>query len=196
MVDERKSWDSLAGRDAETEAAGATGEAGDRTAHSERIERLFREHNDSLVRFVLARLHSEAEAHEIVQEAYVRLLKLDEPDAVSYLRAFMYRTAANLVQDRLKQRQRRSELRQLLVFDTPEPSADVELTVDADDALKVIRQAIGEMPPKCRTAFLLHRVHEVPVAEVAERMNLSVRMVRLYIARALAHCRERLDTLQ
>ena len=52
------------------------------------------------------------------------------------------------------------------------------------------------MPPKCRTAFLLHRVHEVPVAEVAERMNLSVRMVRLYIARALAHCRERLDTLQ
>jgi len=42
-------------------------------------------------------------------------LKLDEPDAVSYLRAFMYRTAANLVQDRLKQRQRRSELRQLLI---------------------------------------------------------------------------------
>lgn len=74
--------------------------ATDRSAHSERIERLFREHNDSLVRFVLARLHSEAEAHEIVQKAYVRLLKLDEPDAVSYLRAFMYRTAANLVQDR------------------------------------------------------------------------------------------------
>ncbi len=196
MVEERKPLDSLADRDANAEAASADGEARDRTAHSERIERLFREHNDSLVRFVLARLHSEAEAHEIVQEAYVRLLKLDEPDAVSYLRAFMYRTAANLVQDRLKQRQRRSELRQLLVFDNPEPSADVELTVDADDALKVIRQAIGEMPPKCRTAFLLHRVHEVPVAEVAERMNLSVRMVRLYIARALAHCRERLDTLQ
>ena len=168
----------------------------DRSAHSERIEQLFRKHNDALVRFVLARLHSEAEAHEIVQEAYVRLLKLDEPDVISYLRAFMYRTAANLVQDRLKQRQRRSELRQLLVTEAPEPQADVDLAVDADDALAIIRQAIDEMPPKCRTAFLLHRVHEVPVADIADQMGLSVRMVRLYIARGLAHCRERLDGLQ
>ena len=196
MVERNKPLDAEADRDGEVEAARSDNDATDRTVHSERIERLFREHNDSLIRFVLARLHSEAEAHEIVQEAYVRLLKLDEPDAVSYLRAFMYRTAANLVQDRLKQRQRRAELRQLLVFEAPEPSADVELTVDADDALEIIRQAIKEMPPKCQNAFLLHRVHEVPVVDVAERMNLSVRMVRLYIARGLAHCRERLDNLQ
>lgn len=177
---------------------GPTGDENDtdRSAHSARIERLFREHNDSLVRFVFARLQSEAEAHEIVQEAYVRLLKLDEPDAVSYLRAFMYRTAANLVQDRLKQRQRRSELRQLLVFDAPEPRPDTDLAVDADEALAIIREAIDEMPPKCRMAFLLHKVREMPVAAVAERMGLSVRMVRLYVARALAHCRERLDGLQ
>lgn len=182
------------GPEADTECQPNESDA--RAAHSARIERLFREHNDSLIRFVLARLHSEAEAHEIVQEAYVRLLKLDEPDAVSYLRAFMYRTAANLVQDRLKQRQRRDELRQLLVFEAPAPRADVDLDVDADDALAIIRQAIAEMPPKCQKAFLLHRVHEVPVAEVAKEMNLSVRMVRLYIARSLAHCREKLDILQ
>ena len=196
MVQKRGQTTSGSHRDADATAEASTeGNAG-RKAHSARIERLFREHNDSLIRFVFARLHSESEAHEIVQEAYVRLLKLDEPDAVSYLRAFMYRTAANLVQDRLKQRQRRNELRQLLVFEAPEPRPEVDLAVDADEALAIIRRAIREMPPKCQTAFLLHRVHDVPVAEVAQRMSLSVRMVRLYIARALAHCRERLDGLQ
>ena len=168
----------------------------ERSRHSARIEALFQEHNEALVRFVVARVHSEAEAHEIVQEAYVRLLKLDEPDAVSYLRAFLYRTAANLAQDRLKQRRRRGELRQLLMFDAPEPTADVELNVNADDALRIIRGAIEELPPKCRMAFLLHKVHQHSVDAVAERMNLSIRMVRLYIARGLAHCRERLELRQ
>ncbi len=171
-------------------------ETDERSEHSARIDALFRAHNESLLRFVAARLHSEAEAQEIVQEAYVRLLKLDEPDAVSYLRAFLFRTAANLVQDRLKQRQRRGELRQLLVFDAPEPTADVELNVDAEEAVSIIRAAIEELPPKCRKAFLLHRVHQHSVQAVAEQMQLSVRMVRLYVARGLAHCRERLEIRQ
>src|SRR5262249_51144603 len=68
------------------------------------IERLFREHNDSLLRYLAARLGSRQEAQEVAQEAYVRLLKLDTPGAVSYLRAFLFKTASNLVVDRLRTR--------------------------------------------------------------------------------------------
>ena len=51
------------------------------------IEQLFRQHNQSLVRFLAAKLHSEQEARDVAQEAYVRVLRLDAPEAVSYLRA-------------------------------------------------------------------------------------------------------------
>lgn len=71
------------------------------------IERLFREHNEALLRFIAAKLGSEQEAREVAQEAYVRLLSLHKPEAVSYLRAFLYKTAANLAFDRLRQRARR-----------------------------------------------------------------------------------------
>lgn len=37
------------------------------------IERLFREHNAALLRFVTAKLGSQHEAREVAQEAYVRL---------------------------------------------------------------------------------------------------------------------------
>jgi hypothetical protein len=67
-----------------------------RPSHSELIERLFREHNEALVRFLLARLRSRQAALEVAQEAYVRLLSLDQPGAVSYLRSFLFKTAANL----------------------------------------------------------------------------------------------------
>src|ERR1700688_4376064 len=64
------------------------------------VERLFREHNEALLRFLRGRVGSHNEAHEIAQEAYVRLLSLDQPGAVSYLRAFLFKTAANIAIDR------------------------------------------------------------------------------------------------
>lgn len=160
---------------------------------AEQIKSLFEEHNRSLVRFLRARLHSEAEAEELAQEAYVKLLRLDDSDTISYLRAFLFRIAANLATDRLKQRDRRVKIRNLVFFETDESGPLPESVLSANDELAIVRQAVEELPPKCRMAFLLHKIHELSVLDTAERMELSVRMVRLYIARALAHCRERLD---
>src|SRR5580700_507376 len=64
------------------------------------VERLFREHNEALIRFLRGRVGSRNEALEVAQEAYVRLLSLDQPGAVSYLRAFLFKTAANIAIDR------------------------------------------------------------------------------------------------
>src|SRR5688572_23474251 len=68
------------------------------------IERLFREHNESLLRFLTARLSSSQDAREVAQEAYVRLLQLDRPGAIGFLRAFLFKTAANIATDRLRHR--------------------------------------------------------------------------------------------
>ena len=157
------------------------------------IARLFEEHNQNLLRFVTARLHSPQEAKEIAQEAYVRLLNLDEPNTVSYLRAYLFRIAANLVVDRLKQRERRSELRNLVFFEDEAFSPPPETILNARDELNLIQSAISELPPKCRKAFLLHKIHSMSIEKTSEEMNLSTRMVRIYVARAVAFCKERLD---
>src|SRR5688572_7147431 len=89
----------------------------DRAAHAAHIERLFQEHNDSLLRFLAVRLGSRHEAREIAQEAYVRLLKLDTPDAVGYFKAFLFKTAANLAIDRVRSRSYRERTAPLEFFD-------------------------------------------------------------------------------
>src|SRR5882724_1316303 len=72
--------------------------------HAERIDQIFREHNHSLLRFLAGRLASEQDAKEVAQEAYVRLLQLDRPEGVSFLKAFLFKTAANLAIDRVRRR--------------------------------------------------------------------------------------------
>lgn len=166
-------------------------QSGSSESRSDMIQRLFNEHNETLLRFLRVRLQSDAEAHEVAQEAYVRLLKLDEPEAVSYMRAFLFKIASNLAVDRIRERQRAAKYSTLTFFDEFRPSTEDEELVQ--EKIRLVNDYINELPPKCRKAFLLNRLKGLSTAEIAKQMLLSDRMVRKYLARASEYCRTRLD---
>lgn len=161
------------------------------------LARLFTEHNQELLRFLLTRLSSRQEAEEVAQESYARLLRLDQPAVLSFLRAYLFKTAANLAIDRLRHRttlkgaQSKLELAYKLGAErTPEDLAGREQEAD------LIEQFLSELPPLCQRAFVLYRVHEFTLAEVAAQLGVSERMIRYYVVQAMSHCRGRLDVMK
>lgn len=164
--------------------------------YAAQIERLYLDHNAALLRFLASKLGSHHEAREVAQEAYVRLLSLDRPGAISFLRAFLYKIASNLAMDRLRSRSRHSRLGELhaaqQILDLPHPP-DVEVATGQE--LARLRAALDTLPGKCRQAFLLHKFQGLSMVEVATELGVSDRMVRHYITRALLHCRRALDVV-
>ncbi|MBL8266698.1 RNA polymerase sigma factor [Steroidobacter sp.] len=175
------------------EASGEPVSAGDPMVDPAEVERLFREHNATLLRFIAARIGSTQEAREIAQESYVQLLRLNGPGAISYLRAFLFKTAANLVTDRLRQRDRRRNVASMGDMDFVAFELSPERQVASEQAMTMLRAAVEELPPRCRQVFLLHRVHELSTEEIAKRVGIGERMARRYLARALEHLRARMD---
>jgi RNA polymerase sigma factor (sigma-70 family) len=163
------------------------------TAETIDVERLFREHNAALLRFIAAKIGSEQEAREIAQEAYVHLLQLHHPAAVSYLRAFLFKTAANLAIDRLRQRGRRLHVISMAELEFAAFELTPERQLSGEQAVAILGAAVARLPAKCRQAFLLHRVYEIQIEEIAERMNIGVCMARRYVARGLDYVRQCLD---
>jgi RNA polymerase sigma factor (sigma-70 family) len=157
--------------------------------HAETVRRLFEEHNRSLVYFLAARLRSVAEARDVAQEAYVRLLQLDNPGAISFLRAYLFRIAANLAVDRLRHRKVKEVASPREFFETLLTRPSPERTVLAEQQLDVIVAALGQLPEKCREAFALHYFAERTIDDIAVSSGVSARMIQKYVARALAHCR-------
>jgi RNA polymerase sigma factor (sigma-70 family) len=155
------------------------------------IERLFREHNESLIRFLRGRVESRNEALEVAQEAYVRLLSLDQPGAVSYLRAFLFKTAANIAIDRRRRHSNYTKVSQL--FAELEENRTPERQVAAEQTLRLLGSLIEAMPPKCREAFVMNQIQGLDAAPIAARLGITASMVRKYVVRALLHCRERMD---
>jgi RNA polymerase sigma factor (sigma-70 family) len=169
------------------------GAAEDRAAT---VSRLFSEHNRTLVGFLFARLKNEQEAKEIAQEAYVKVLQLEQkPGAGSFMRAYLFRVAEHLAVDRLRQRQSRSRLDRLDSLDDFFAEATAERAAIAKQEVALLKQAVSELPDKCHQAFRLHKLEDRSFQEVAQIMGLTERMVRKYITRALVYVRLRREGL-
>jgi RNA polymerase sigma-70 factor (ECF subfamily) len=158
------------------------------------VQRLFAEHNEALIGFLLTRVNSEQEARDVAQEAYVRMLELDAVGAVSFLRAYLFKIAANLATDRARQRATHLRLQEqyLAPLSRQAQPPTPERTVAARQELELVRRFMAELPPRCREAFYWHRFRDLSVLEIAQQLGVSDRMVRAYLVRALAHCSERL----
>lgn len=160
-----------------------------------RIDALFRDHNEALVRFLRNRLRSDSEAEEAAQEAYVRLLQLDESEQPSFMRAYLFKVAANVATDIL--RRNATRLRGLSQVDASSIQLPVqEISCEARQQLTIVSNALDELPPRCREAFRLSRDGGSSTTEIAKLLDVSDRMVRLYLERALEHIQYRLQSFE
>lgn len=160
------------------------------------LAEVFRNHNAALVRFVAVRIGSTEDAKEIVQEAYARVLALDRPGAISLLAGYLWRIAVNLVIDRRREQalRERSYRSVALLAESREFSA--ESTSEARERLAVVERAIGELPPRCLEAFVLHVMNGLNLEEVGREMRISGRVARKHLARALEHLQTCLDAAE
>ena len=158
------------------------------------VKQLFREHNRELVNFLLTRVRSKAEAMDLAQEAYVRLLQLDHPGAIGFLRGYLFRIAANLSVDSIRARIPRDRAA-VELFDELGDSDEIEHRAILHEEFDIVCAALKQLPPKCQRAFLLNVVEGYSHSETARAVGCNERMVRYHVSRALAHCRKELAQL-
>lgn len=156
------------------------------------VERLFEQHNATLLRFLRLRVKSDQEARDIAQEAYVRVLQLDQVGTISFLRAYLFKVANNLATDRLRKVQVRASCHSDPIFNpgNDEPGPDREIA--ARQELRIIEDALEELPDIVRTAFLLRRIDGLPTRVIGHRLGVTERSAHNYVVRAMIHCRKRL----
>jgi len=182
---------------AEQRPSGHPAERSAGVSSGETVSHLFREYNRMLIGYLTSRLRSVQEAKEVAQEAYVRLLQLQEPGTPSLLRAYLFKTATHLAIDRLRHRAvRQSAERTELFRELADDGGACEDPAEQLAARERAEQLLGfleELPAKCREVFTLHRLEGVAQLEVGGRLGISERMVRRYVTYAMVYCRLRLD---
>jgi len=156
--------------------------------------RLLVDKGPTLANYFLRRVSHRWDAQDLVQEVYLRLLRNGQGDAsdVRNPEAYLFTVAANLVKEHAQMKQRAPISSEGLEDVIERLATPCDAGADVDRALRRERLAtlIGRLSPKCRAVLVMHYRDDLSYREIAEQLSISTNMVKKYIVKGLATCRQ------
>jgi RNA polymerase sigma-70 factor (ECF subfamily) len=158
------------------------------------FEEMYRRYATLLFRYVADKVRERENCEEIVQETFVWLWSHRRTlHHVTELRPYLYGIVKHKVFNHIRHNMIRREYAvHFQKFGTGVDNSNEELT-NLSDVLQVLDHSIAQLPERCQTAFRLSRMEHLPIATIAEQMNISTRTVENYITQALKHLRDALS---
>jgi RNA polymerase sigma-70 factor (ECF subfamily) len=163
------------------------------------IERLFAQQRTALHAFFYRRVRTRYDVPDLVQEVYMRMLRISDTDAIRNPEGYLYTVAHNLLTEQavLEQRQNtRADFDQPLVQAELSKPPEYEELLDTQSRVKRLREVLAQLPPKCRAAVHMKYQHGLSYEEIARHLGVSTHMVQKHLGHALAHCRRRMARLR
>lgn len=147
--------------------------------------------------FLRRRVRQVEHLDDLVQEVYLRLLRIGDTNTVLNPLAYVYGVAAHVASE-FSMRDRKG----CVVFD----STAVDAVMDGEGGLadrpsseggaffeRHVNDALAQLPAKQLAVLLLERRDGLTHAQIAEKLDLSLHTVKKYSVQALAHVRASLE---
>lgn len=160
--------------------------------NADKIKLAVLEHHEQLVAYLAGKTRNIETAREVAQDTYEKLLKMNNFDSITNLKAYLFQMASNLAIDRARRRTMFNNYvaTERVSDDTSGPPAEVstERVIMIHERLELLQRVVDALPDKCRRAFLMHRLQNFTYPEIARELSVSVSMVEKYIMQALKAC--------
>ncbi|HQX72072.1 MAG: RNA polymerase sigma-70 factor [Chitinophagaceae bacterium] len=140
-----------------------------------------------LKQFAYSILKSQEEAEELVSDLFVKVWeKRDQLTTIDSPLLYFYATAKNLAFNRLNKQKRQQNIRpEEWLVQLNSIYFDPEQLMMTEEMMRQIRQAVNNLPPRCRLIFKLVKEDGLKYKEVAELLQLSIKTIEAQMAIAL-----------
>lgn len=155
---------------------------------------IYVEYYPKLLRFAGDMIPCREDAENLLHDAFLDLWKInDRIHTICNINAYMFRLVRNRCLDYLKHKvyEKAYEGEAIVEYrarvESVESMGDEEFM--ANELGQLIRNAVENLPPRCREIFLLSRVEGLRHSEIAQRLNLSENTVSVQLGIALKRLR-------
>jgi len=148
-----------------------------------------------LRRFFSLRLRNSADAPDLAQEVFLRLMRVEHHETIRSPEAYLFTVASHVLhQHTLRQANAPASIDISTVF------AELQLISDdnplaraeAQQRLAEVERALAQLPPKVSMTLLLHRFGGLTIEEIGQQLGVARPTAKKYLARALVQCRDAL----
>jgi len=158
-------------------------------------------HGRRLRRFLSSRMrHAAADVPDLVQEIFLRLLRIKDHEAIRNPQAYLYTVASHVLhQYTLGKSATPEAMAPLLVVSelqaqaaAPDPADEVDL----EQRLESVSRALEQLSPRAYATLLMYRCEGLTLKQIAVRLGVSPPMARKYLLRAITFCDQHLEAME
>ena len=170
--------------------------AGVQEGNERAFEQMFDAFYERLCAFAAGIVGSRDEARQVVHDVFLKIWQRREEWAVRRsLKAYLYQATRNQALNYAERSDRRQAVEQTME-DSNKPVRRTKHTAEDQfrqtELAESIWAAIDRLPERRRTAFILHRQHDMTYSDVAEVMGISKKTVEHQMGHALKTLRDEL----
>lgn len=157
-------------------------------------------HGRALRRFLAVRMrHTAADVPDLVQEVFLRLLRIADHESIRNPQAYLYTIASHVLHQ--------YTLRRTVTAESAEPleiNLDLDASVDSDPAeilqleqrFEALGKGLEQLSPRAYATLLMYRCEGATLEQIGERFGVSAVMAKKYLIKALTYCQQRLGEME
>lgn len=148
---------------------------------------LFESFYSPLLQFAQSYIRSRQQAEEVVSDVFINIWeKRKRLEGIENLRVYLYAATRNIALNYISRQNRihTTDIQELPI-EQATVYMDPERLMITNEMKRMIREAVEQLPARCRLIFRLVKEDEFKYREVAEVMNISVKTVEAQMTIAL-----------
>ena len=161
--------------------------ANDLSLHSA-VNDLYCEHHGWLNGWLRKRLGNAFDAADLTQDTFVRVIKARSALDIREPRPYLSRIAKGLLIDLIRRRSLEQAYLEALATLPEALQPSLEEQAILLQALVEIDRLLQGLGTKVKQVFMLSQFDGLTYPQIAEQLNISVRSVNNYMAKAMEHC--------
>jgi len=153
-----------------------------------------------LTSYFMRRVGDRAEAEDLTQEVFVRMLYHSEDIEPSRAKAYIFSAAGNLLRDRARRAvTRHTRAHQPLGDPAESENSEMreeispERVVMGRETLRDVLLALDSLNQRTRDIFVLYRIERMKLHEIAALYGLSQGAIEKHLVKAMDHLNERFE---
>ncbi len=162
----------------------------------EQFGRIYDDHVEKIYRFVFLRVNSKEIAQDITSETFAKVWASfqKQPEAIANPRAFLYKTAKNLVVDHYRAKAKnQTALPENWEDRLADPKIDLEGKAVLASDMDNVRRAMAHLNEDYQNAIIWRYLDDLPIKEVSHLLDRSEDATRVLLHRAMKELRTKLS---